>query len=128
MKLKKILSEINKWWNDFYVELVNVDTLVKYKSQKDDRYNWDLETDIVNQGITEPLVITYFVDDEKITLTDGHHRLDIAIENNINKVPVIVVNDFGNGIRYYSISAKTPPKVPNRPKTDYLKPSDIGIK
>lgn len=121
MKLRKLLESKSIFK---YVEMVSVDMLNKYRTQPKSRYNSDLEKSIESEGIKEPLMLIYFVHDNKIGLYDGHHRLDTAKDVGLDKAPVYVKLSGSDS----PPSAKKSPKVPVWKGKDYLKPSELGLK
>lgn len=93
----------------------------KYRTQPTSQLSYDFLDDVEENGIKVPLGLVYHVHDHKLALSDGHHRLDAALELGIEKVPVkirVVGNDAPK-------TAKTPPKVPVWKGKDYLKVSDL---
>lgn len=122
MKMRDILNEINSI-DKKYIKDVDVNVLNQYRTQKKSNVDYDLEDDIEANGIKEPLVLIYYVHDEKIGLYDGHHRLDIAIDSGTPKVPVYV--DLAGSDA--PSSAKPVKKIPNWKGKDYLNPSEVGL-
>lgn len=53
-----------------------------------------LEKDLTINGIREPLVITYYPNEGKAVLTDGHNRLDIAKDMGAEKLPIRIVEKY----------------------------------
>lgn len=134
MKFSELLTE-NIYKR--YTELVPVKTLDKYKEFDRDTpvmgilgYN-NLKADIKRNGIKEPLIIRYYKGDNTAFLTEGNHRLRIAKELGIKKVPVRVIRVNLNG---KSSGKPVKPvrgfikKDPIQHVPEDLKPSEIGIK
>lgn len=123
MKLKYVLNEINKVPSKF-IKLVDVDKLNYYRTQPKSKINnYDLEDDIEKYGIKEPMMLIYFVHDNKLGLYDGHHRLDIAIDLGIKKIPAYVELTG----KYAPMSAKSVEIPVNWKGKDYLNPSEVGL-
>jgi len=55
----------------------------------------DLEKNLLKNGIKEPLVITYYPEEGKARLTDGHNRLDVAKDMGAENLPIRIVYDYG---------------------------------
>lgn len=122
MKLQTILNEIKKI-PDKYIKDVAVEVLNSYRVQSKSKVNYDLEDSIARFGVREPLMMIYFVHDDKAGLYDGHHRLDTAVELGLKTVPVYVLVS-GNDA---PPSAKPVTKTPNWKGKDYLNPEEIGL-
>lgn len=120
MNLRTILNEIAI---EKYVGLVSVDVLDRYRTQSASDSNYDLEDDIDENGIKEPVRLLYFVHDNKLALVDGHHRLDIAKKLNIKKIPAYIHLTGLDAKEWY----KEPPKVPDWKGKDYTSPKEIGL-
>jgi hypothetical protein len=89
------------------IELVSVNYLNNIRSQDKSKWDYDLEKSIEKYGITEPLTIGHWVEDGYVTLLDGHHRLDTAIDLGIEKVPtkIQIMHDNPIGkIKVYNIA------------------------
>ena len=121
MKLRKLLESesISK-----YVEMVSTDVINKYRTQNKSKWRPELEKSIEAEGITEPLMLIYFVHDNELGLYDGHYRLDIAKDIGLDKVPAYIKLSGSDS----PPSAKRSPKVPVWKGKDYLKPSELGLK
>lgn len=55
----------------------------------------ELERDLLKNGIKEPLVVTYYPNEGKARLTDGHNRLDVAKDMGAENLPIRIVYDYG---------------------------------
>lgn len=85
------------------VELVDIRTINKIPKgdTHHDKYNLEyfnkLKEDIRKNGIQDPICIWYYYKDNALSLGEGHHRLKIANELNIEKIPIrIMVSWRGN--------------------------------
>lgn len=119
-----LLEELNKF-NSLptnLIENVSVKTLNQFRTQTKSAVNYDLERDIEKNGIHEPVELIYHVHDSAIALSDGHHRLDIAIDLGFEKIPAIVIvsgtDAPSNAIQIQPIDWKG---------KEFLAPSELGI-
>jgi len=124
MKIKDILNELNQP----FPEMVSVDVLNKYRNQsKSDRgeYYHSMMDKMYDDEFKqfEPVTLGYHIHDEKVALSDGHTRLDAAIEVGLSKISAVVKISQSDA----RINAKTPPKIPKNISGDWIKPSDIGL-
>jgi len=103
------------------VEDVSTEFLNSIRNQDKSRWNYDLEKSIEKQGILEPVKIGYWSEYDKITLVDGHHRLDTAIDLDIKSIPTIIQLYHNNPIGKHRLY-QAPKYNPNAKK-----PSDLGI-
>ena len=97
----------------------------------------DTKNDIIENGIKQPIKLQYYVKDNQLRIADGHHRLQIANELGINKVPVIISVIYNRHISDYNANRDIknknpyyPPKPLNIDKyieRDYF-PSEISVK
>lgn len=80
-----------------------------------------LESDLSKNGIKEPLVITYYPNEGKAVLTDGHNRLDVAKDMGAEKLPIRIVEKYTDAPN----NAKdwTPPKAVEQS----LKEGSVGV-
>jgi hypothetical protein len=118
--VKKLLRER---LNDNSVECVSVDTLNQLRVQGKSKLNIDLEKSIDQHGIQEPLRVIYHVHDNKAALSDGHHRLDIAMELGLQCVPTkVIVSGLDAPINAIDVIQ------PDWKGRDELKPSEIGLR
>lgn len=120
MKLRTLLNEIV---DKKMVGLVDVNILNNFRTQAKSKINYELWNDIEENGIKEPIVLTYHVHDNKVGISDGHHRLDAAIELGIDKIPTIVAVTGEDSRQTNKIS----PKIPNWKGKDWLSPKEIGL-
>jgi hypothetical protein len=106
---------------DNNVELVSVDYLNSIRNQDKSMWNYDLEKSIEKEGVLEPVTIGYWPEYDKVTLLDGHHRLDTAIDLDIESVPAQIE------LYYYDPTRKH--RLHPVPKYNLMakKPSDLGI-
>ena len=63
-----------------------------------DYYN-KLKNSIKDEGMKEPIVLRYYVEDNVLRVQDGHHRLKIANELGLKDVPVKVNVVWGRSIK-----------------------------
>lgn len=56
----------------------------------------ELEQSLEKYGIKEPLVITYYPNEGKAVLTDGHTRLDVAKDMGAKKLPIRIVERYSD--------------------------------
>ena len=103
------------------VEMVSTEYLNSIRTQDQSKWNYDLEKSIEAEGVLEPVVISYYPEENKVALTDGHHRLDTAIDLDIDKIPAKLV------LQYDDPTGKV--KVKDAPSFNpsASKPSDIAI-
>jgi hypothetical protein len=144
-KLPMVYNELDKNINDVYKKLIyklidsskekyeqggQVDELVEdvsteylnsIRNQDNSRWNYDLEKSIEKQGILEPVTIGYWSEYDKVTLVDGHHRLDTAIDLDIKSIPTIIQLYYNNPTGLHKLY-QAPKYNPNAKK-----PSDLGI-
>lgn len=106
-----------------FIENVSTDAINNIRCQPKSRILHDLWDDILDNGITEPLEIVYHADDFMMGLSDGHHRLDIAIDLKLSTVPAFVIISGEPAPRCAKFT-KLCPKTLGR---KYLKPSEIGL-
>jgi hypothetical protein len=124
------------------VELVDTDTINKIPRgvlhQSQEYFN-KLKEDIKQNGIKEPICVLYFVKENTLTLGEGHHRLQIANDLNIEKVPVRVIVIWRGNTRWnnYNVAHEiyNPPKqidTETYKKRNYypdtIRPSELGLK
>jgi hypothetical protein len=103
------------------VEDVSTEYLNSIRNQDKSRWNYDLEKSIEKQGILEPVTIGYWSEYDKVTLVDGHHRLDTAIDLDIKSIPTIIQLYYNNPTGLHKLY-QAPKYNPNAKK-----PSDLGI-
>ena len=144
-KLPMVYNELDKNINDIYkkeiyklidsskekyeqggnvnelVEDVSTEYLNSIRNQDKSRWNYDLEKSIEKQGILEPVTIGYWSEYDKVTLVDGHHRLDTAIDLDIKSIPTIIQLYYNNPTGLHKLY-QAPKYNPNAKK-----PSDLGI-
>ena len=106
---------------DELVENVSTEYLNSIRNQDKSRWNYDLEKSIEKQGILEPVTIGYWSEYDKVTLIDGHHRLDTAIDLDIKSIPTIIQLYYNNPTGQHRLYS-APKYNPNAKK-----PSDLGI-
>lgn len=126
---------------DNYTELVDINLInqiPKGELHNSKEYFDKLKEDIKKNGMEEPICVLYFYKDNTATLGEGHHRLEIANQLNMEKVPVKVIVDWRGNTRWNNGNINNeiyhPPK-----KLDiegykgrnyyptYIKPSEIGL-
>lgn len=117
----KSISLNENYSNEIYYLPTNI--VNKFRSQSKSNINFDLEREIEKNGIITPIVLIYHVHDKKLAISDGHNRLDIANELNIEKLPVIIKTSGSDA----PINAKTISKEVNWNGKDYLNPEDLGL-
>ena len=84
----------------------------------------DLEKNLLKNGIKEPLVITYYPEEGKARLTDGHNRLDVAKDMGAENLPIRIVYDYGeapSSAKDFILPTKEvkPTEVKEEPKKTY---------
>lgn len=104
------------------IECVSTETLNQLRTQSKSDYNYDLEKSIEDNGIINPLLIVYHVHDNKAALSDGHNRLDVAINLGIKCLPTKVIISGTDA----PMNAKEV-TVPNWKGKDEINPSEIGL-
>lgn len=125
-----------------FTELVPVSELLKFREfdrTKNAKYNLEdslknietLENKIIENGITEPLIVEYSMEDKSVLLIDGNHRLNVAEKLKIDALPVRVVlkrRPFTQQQKLKSMRVRgvRPDEFGYVPSD--LKPSQIGIK
>ena len=123
------------------VELVDINIInqiPKGELHQSSEYFNKLKEDIKKNGIKEPLCVLYFVKDNTLTLGEGHHRLQIANELNIKKVPIRVLVQWEGEPRWNNYNTSHviyhPPKkldIEEYNQRNYyptnIKPSQLGL-
>jgi hypothetical protein len=105
------------------VECVSVQTLNNLRTQAKSLFNFDLEKSIEQFGIQKPVIVVYHVHDNKAALSDGHHRLDTAIELGLECIPTkVIISGVDAPLNAKSVTE------PDWKGKDELKPSEIGLK
>jgi hypothetical protein len=79
-------------------------------------YYEKLKKDIKENGIKEPIILTYYPKDNALRLSDGHHRLAIAKELGITDIPTKVNVAWGKSIKDNNPDIEGQP-IYNAPKT-----------
>jgi len=126
---------------DSDVELVPVVDLMKFREfdrKKTPKYNAEnsnyiinnLKESFKNEGIKEPLIIEYSVDDNSVLLIEGNHRLNTAIDMGLIYLPARVVLRKN---KFTPTSKKLSMQVDGMKPNEYgyipsnLKPSQVGL-
>ena len=126
---------------DSDVELVPVVDLMKFREfdrKKTPKYNAEnsnyiinnLKESFKNEGIKEPLIIEYSVEDNSVLLIEGNHRLNTAIDMGLMYLPVRVVLRKN---KFTPTSKKLSMQVDGIKPNEYgyipsnLKPSQVGL-
>jgi hypothetical protein len=136
----KIPVNLESYWKDD-TELVSVNELKRFRefnryerpkySLKDSSENISkLEKEILENGINEPLIIEYSLDDNSVLLIEGNHRLNVAENLGIDYFPARVIlrrrefpyNRKDNSLRVKGFKPDEYGYVPSN-----LKPSQVGI-
>jgi GNAT superfamily N-acetyltransferase len=137
----KIPVKLEGYWKDD-TELVPIKELINFREfnrLERPKYSLDdsksniktLEDVILKEGITEPLIIEYSLEDNAVLLIEGNHRLNVAINLGFDYFPARVIlrrREFPNN---QQDKAK---KVTGVKPDEYgyvrsnLKPSQVGIK
>lgn len=102
-------------------ELVSTLNLNSIRNQDKSNWDYDLEKSIEEKGILEPVTIGYWPEEHVITLVDGHHRLDTAMDLGIEEIPTRIEKYYN----YPYLKHRLYP-VP-RINSNATKPSDLGI-
>jgi hypothetical protein len=79
-------------------------------------YYEKLKKDIKENGIKEPIILTYYPKDNALRLSDGHHRLAIAKELGITDIPTKVNVAWSKSIKDNNPDIEGQP-IYNAPKT-----------
>jgi hypothetical protein len=103
------------------VEMVSTKYLNSIRSQEKSNWDYDLENSIETNGVKEPVIIGYWEEFGKVSLLDGHHRLDVSMSLGINKIPAIIVNRYD--YPYGKVKLYDSPIFKINPK----RPSDLNI-
>ena len=109
---------------DELVENVSTEYLNSIRNQDKSRWNYDLEKSIEKQGILEPVTIGYWSEYDKVTLIDGHHRLDTAIDLDIKSIPTIIQLYYNNPTGQHRLYSA--PKYNSNAKKTYLTGKNWG--
>lgn len=126
---------------DSDVELVPVVDLMKFREfdrKKTPKYNSEnsnyiinnLKESFKNEGIKEPLIIEYSVEDNSVLLIEGNHRLNTAIDMGLMYLPARVVLRKN---KFTPTSKKLSMQVDGIKPNEYgyipsnLKPSQVGL-
>ena len=137
----KIPVKLERYWQDD-TELVPIKELIEireFNRLERPKYNLDdsksnintLESIILKEGITEPLIIEYSLEDNAVLLIEGNHRLNVAINLGFDYFPARVVLRRREFPSHQQDKAK---KVKGVKPDEYgyvrsnLKPSQVGIK
>lgn len=120
--------------DDVNIELINqIPKGETFHDRMNPEYYKKLRTDISENGIQEPIVLQYYFKDNAINLKDGHHRLKIANELGINKIPVKIMVIWNQNIKSGETIFNPPKKlnVEGYVKRNYyptfIKPSELGL-
>ncbi len=123
------------------IELVPISELVKFREfNRRKQPKWDkndsdetiehLKNAFLTEGITKPLIIDYAQHQKRVLLVEGCHRLNAAIELNLNYMPCRVVRttrDFPKHMLKKTMEVSGyPPNQHNYVPGD-LTPSQVGI-
>ena len=103
------------------VQMVSTKYLNSIRSQGESNWDYDLENSIEINGVKEPVIIGYWEEFGKVSLLDGHHRLDASMSLGINKIPAIIVNRYD--YPYGKVKLYDSPIYIKNPK----RPSDLNI-
>jgi hypothetical protein len=124
------------------VELVPVSELVKFREfdrKKKPKYNLDNSRDNINhlkfmfqkEGVKSPLIIEYSPQDNAVLIIEGNHRLNSAIDLEMEYLPArVVLKKYGN---YSPEKLKNTMQVSGVKADEFgyipsnLKPSQVGI-
>jgi hypothetical protein len=81
-------------WNYYHTCYTNRDLgfkIVLEQARDGERYP-EIYNEIKNQGFSRPLSSIISPDNEAIILVDGHHRLAVALDLNLKKIPIYVAS------------------------------------
>lgn len=99
----------------------------KYSKEDSDETIDNLVSDIKLNGIKSPLILDYFMYDNKALLIEGNHRLNAAILAGLKEVPVRVVRSKRDApAKAISVRGFIKKHEHQHIPSD-LKPSEIGI-
>jgi hypothetical protein len=97
----KIAISLDKKWSDIDILLVPISFLVKcseFNRRNYPKYSLDdsaknienIKKSFIENGITEPLILSYIKNESKLLLLEGNHRLNALIELEVPYYPVCV--------------------------------------
>ena len=121
---------------DDYVSIKLINKIPKgetFHDRMNQEYYKKLSDYIRENGIQEPIILQYYFKDNAINLIEGHHRLKIANELGINKIPVKIMVIWNQNIKSDEIIFNPPKKldVEEYVKRNYyptfIKPSELGL-
>ena len=120
--------------DDVNIELINqIPKGETFHDRMNPEYYEKLRNDIRENGIQEPIVLQYYFKDNAINLTEGHHRLKIANELGINKIPVKIIVVWNKNIQSDETIFNPPTKldIEGYVKRNYyptfIEPSELGF-
>jgi hypothetical protein len=97
----KIAINLDKKWSDIEILLVPISFLSKcseFNRRNDPKYSLEdsaknienIKKSFIENGITEPLILSYIKNESKLLLLEGNHRLNALIELEVPYYPVCV--------------------------------------
>ena len=136
--MRKTEEAISHHHNADRIEFVDVELLDKIKEfdrrvqrVKSDEQIDELKQAIINNGITDPVMIDFSPEDGTIKLGEGNHRLMIAKELGLDKIPAICIR-CGGTVPNYKMKLN-PDNITPREDGQYgkyydqpMKPSKLG--
>lgn len=136
MNLLQIINEEIEFLNNL-VDVNIINTIPKGDILYGGEAYLKLKNDIINNGIKSPIILNYFVKDDSLILKDGHHRLKIANELSIKKIPVRINCIWRNSLEDLGLNYETsfhPNKkidIEKCRKRDYfpssVEPNELGL-
>lgn len=142
MELRKFIkTAIREYLNESINNdnVVNIDLINQipkgetFHDRMNPEYHQKLKNDIRENGIQEPIVLQYYFKDNAINLKEGHHRLKIANELGINKIPVKIIVVWNQNIKRGETIYNPPTKldIEGYIKRNYyptfIEPSELGL-
>jgi len=129
---------LKKLNSDPWVEFVPVSELLPLREYEwDQNYNrhgsdkfTELVEDMKKYGVREPITIRYFPDTKRAVIIEGNHRVAAAMAAGLKEVPARVTiasypqKDYGHSSRGGAVKGRN---TTERPYSDFIKPSDIGL-
>jgi hypothetical protein len=98
--IRKMIDKVKNIDNNVSIELLNqIPKGETFHDRMNLDYYEDLKNDISQNGILEPIVLQYYFKDNALNLKEGHHRLKIANELDLDKIPVKIYVIWDKNIR-----------------------------
>jgi len=131
---KQLVNENISNDNRVNVQLINqIPKGETFHDRMNPEYYEKLKNDIRKNGIQEPIILQYYFKDNVINLKEGHHRLKIANELGIDRIPVKIIVVWNQNIKTGETIFNPPIKldVEGYVKRNYyptfIEPSELGL-